>query len=57
MSTKGSEIRQLGRNHEKFRSNMEAITKDTRKPTTKTEIPKDQLPSGIRCRIIYNKKD
>jgi len=56
MSTKGSEIRQLGRDHEKFRSNMDAVTEDTRKPTNKVEVPKSELPAGLRSRTIYGKK-
>lgn len=57
MSTKGSEIRQLGRDHEKFRSNMDAVTKDTRKPSDGYEVPKSELPVGMRFRKIYGKKD
>jgi hypothetical protein len=53
MSTKGSEPRQLHRDHSKFRDNMENVTKDTRKPTVKREVAKEDLPTGIRSRIYY----
>jgi hypothetical protein len=53
MSTKGSEPRQLHRDHSKFRDNMEDVTEDTRKPTVKREVAKEDLPVGIRSRIYY----
>jgi len=40
----------------KCRKNFDAITEDTRKPTVKREVPKSELPPGIRTRIIYGEK-
>ena len=54
MSTKGSEVRTLNRDAAKYRSNLSSIKKDTRKPTDKREVPKEELPAGIRSRTIYN---
>jgi hypothetical protein len=56
MSTKGSQPRQLNRDAAKCRKNFDLITKDTRKPTDKQEVPKEELPTGIRTRIIYGKQ-
>jgi len=41
----------------KCRKNFDAITEDTRKPTVKRDVPKHELPAGIRSRTIYGKKD
>jgi len=40
----------------KCRKNFDNITLDTRKPTIKRDVPKDELPAGIRSRTIYGKK-
>ena len=58
MSTNGSEIRQLGRDHDKFRDNMDDVTEDTRESSTYTgrEVAKKDLPDGLKCRIIYGKR-
>jgi hypothetical protein len=56
MSTKGSEPRTLNRDAAKCRKNFDNITLDTRKPTVKREVPKSELPAGIRTRIIYGEK-
>ena len=40
----------------KCRKNFDAITEDSRKPTTKREVAKEDLPAGIRSRTIYGKK-
>ena len=53
MSTKGSQPRTLNRDAAKYRSNLSSIKKDTRKASDKREVPKDQLPVGIRSRTIY----
>jgi len=48
-----------GRNPDKYRENHEGITftKDTRPEYTGREVPKSELPAGMRSRIIYGKKD
>ena len=56
MSTKGSQPRQLNRDADKCRKNFDLITEDTRKPTDKHEVAKDELPTGVKCRIIYGKQ-
>jgi hypothetical protein len=56
MSTKGSHIRQVGRDHAKFRDNMDEIDMTDKKPLPKHEIPKEQLPTGVRTRIVYGRK-
>jgi hypothetical protein len=53
MSTKGSQPRTLNRDAAKYRSNLSAIKKDTRKESNAREVPKDQLPAGVRSRTIY----
>jgi len=53
MSTKGSQPRTLNRDAAKYRSNLSSIKQDTRKASDKREVPKDQLPAGIRSRTIY----
>ena len=40
----------------KCRKNFDAITEDTRKPSVKREVAKEDLPAGIRSRTIYGKK-
>jgi hypothetical protein len=56
MSTKGSHIRQVGRDHAKFRDNMDEIDMTDKKPLPKHEVPKEELPTGVRTRIIYGRK-
>jgi hypothetical protein len=53
MSTKGSEVRTLNRDAAKYRSNLSSIKKDTRKASDKREVPKGELPVGVRSRTIY----
>jgi len=53
MSTKGSEPRTLNRDAAKYRKRFDGIKQDTRKASDKREVPKDQLPAGIRSRTIY----
>ena len=40
----------------KCRKNFDAITEDTRKPSVKREVAKEDLPAGVRSRTIYGKK-
>ena len=56
MSTKGSETRTLNRDAAKYRSNFDDIKKDTRKASNKRDVPKDELPVGVRSRTIYGGK-
>ena len=56
MSTKGSNIRQVGRDHGKFRDNMDEIDMTDKKPLVKHEVPKEELPTGVRTRIVYGRK-
>ena len=44
------------RDDAKYGKNHDAITEDSRKPTVKREVPKSELPPGIRTRIIYGEK-
>ena len=44
------------RDDAKYGKNHDAITEDSRKPTTKREVAKEDLPAGIRSRVIYGKK-
>ena len=44
------------RDDKKYRENHDDITLDTRKPTVKRDVPKDELPAGIRSRTIYGVK-
>ena len=53
MSTKGSEPRTLNRDAAKYRSNFDGIKKDTRQPLNKRDVPKGDLPTGVRSRVIY----
>ena len=53
MSTKGSEPRTLNRDAAKYRKRFDSIKKDTRKESNAREVPKDQLPAGVRSRTIY----
>lgn len=53
MSTKGSEPRTLNRDAAKYRKRFDSIKQDTRKASDKRDVPKDQLPAGIRSRTIY----
>ena len=53
MSTKGSEPRTLNRDAAKYRSNFDGIKKDTRKASNNRDVPKAELPVGVRSRIIY----
>jgi len=56
MSTKGSNIRQEGRDHARFRDNMDEIDMTDRSSLPKHEVPKDELPTGVRTRIVYGRK-
>jgi len=48
----------LNRDDNKYREEFDKINfGDRRKEYTGREVPKEDLPSGIRCRIVYNKKD
>lgn len=53
MSVKGSEPRTLNRDAAKYRSNLDSIKQDTRKPSNGYEVPKDKLPVGFKFRKIY----
>tara|TARA_R110000772_G_scaffold259506_1_gene377143 strand:+ start:219 stop:392 length:174 start_codon:yes stop_codon:yes gene_type:complete len=53
MSEKGSEPRTLNRDAAKYRSNLDSIKQDTRKPSNKRDVPKSELPTGVRSRVIY----
>lgn len=48
-----------GRDAEKYRENHDGITftKDSRPEYTGKEVAKEDLPAGMRCRIVYGKKD
>lgn len=49
----------IGHDDEKYRDNCDKIdfTNGKRPDYTGREVPKDQLPAGMRSRIIYGKKD
>jgi len=48
----------LNRDDEKYREGIDRIIDwEKNKNYTGREVPKKDLPSGIRCRIIYAKKD
>ncbi len=44
------------RDDAKYGKNHDNITEDTRKPTVKREVPKSELPAGLRSRTIYGEK-
>ena len=53
MSTKGSEPRTLNRDAAKYRKRFDDIKQDTRKASDKRDVPKNELPVGVRSRTIY----
>jgi hypothetical protein len=53
MSTKGSQPRTLNRDAGKYRKRFDDIKQDTRKASDKRDVPKNELPVGVRSRTIY----
>ena len=53
MSTKGSQPRTLNRDADKYRKRFDDIKQDTRKASDKRDVPKNELPVGVRSRTIY----
>jgi hypothetical protein len=48
----------LNRDDNKYREEFDKIIFGDQRPEyTGKEVDKKDLPSGIRCRIVYNKKD
>jgi hypothetical protein len=56
MSTKGSEVRQLDRDHNKFRKNFDGLDLTDYKPIEKIVLEGKDAPDGVKCRIIYGRK-
>jgi hypothetical protein len=49
----------VGHDDNKYRDNCDKIdfTKDKRPEYTGREVPASERPPGVRCRIVYGKKD
>jgi len=54
MSTKGSQPRHKNRDDKKLKENWDKI--DWSSPSSGKEVPKSELPAGLRTRIVYGKK-
>ena len=48
-----------GHNDEKYRDNCDQIDFGVKRSSSYTgkEVAKEDLPAGMRCRIVYGKKD